>query len=546
MIQFPMQIPIHEIGEGSRLFMDYVSGGDTPATSILGGFQRGENRWEEVIGQTAHAADVGKQSWETLVDRLVAYNQTVGVGGDLLDKLRNAKDGGVRFVVTGQQPGVLGGPLLSLYKVMTAIAVSDHVERSYNVPCVPLYWVGADDVDFQEVRELFLVDSDLTPLSTAIAHDAYQAASPVGDISAQAVRDVWEAVEPLVSRCPHGKYVSKIVVDALDGATDHGVVTARVIAALTGGRAALIDGRDPAVRVHARDLFLRFFDQEEHVRQLVAESGRSLEEAGYHAQLWLGPDSGVFMVEGGRRKKIVDEKRQDLRARLAEDVGRFSPGVALRNLVQDSVFRPVAAVLGPAEIAYRAQLDRVYDAMDVRRPVTFPRLQATYVSPPVEALLRSLEALGNRDLVQLHANPTAFVKSIYASQRSDKIKAAEEHFKRAFRAGADEFLKSIDGALDQKTVEKSKRRLAEVSRRLEQVLDITEDAARTVSLRRWPFLGALGDYLKRKDKMQDRYLSLLTPFLFSGTDGYQSLTAATNAFVEGTLDGNVRFVVYSA
>ena len=546
MIQFPMQIPIQEIGEGSKLFMDYVSGGDTPATSILGGFQRGNSRWEEVISQSAHASDVGKQSWENLIERLGEYNHSVGVDGQVLDKLREAKDGGVRFVVTGQQPGVLGGSLLTLYKVMTAIAVSDHVERTFNVPCVPLHWVGADDVDFQEIRELFLVDCDLTPLSTAVAHDAYQAALPVGDIAAQAIRDVWEAVEPLVSRCPHGEYVSGIVDDALDGATDHGVVTARIIAALTGGRVALIDGRDPAVRVHGRELFLRFFDQEERVRELVAASGRSLEEDGYHAQLWLGPDSGVFMVEEGRRKKIVDEKRQDVRAHLAEDVGRFSPGVALRNLVQDSVFRPVAAVLGPAEIAYRAQLDQVYDAMDVGRPVAFPRMQATYLSPPIEALLSSLEALGNREVVQLHANPTAFVKSIYASQHSDKIKAAEEHFKRAFRAGTDEFIKSIDGTLDQKTVEKSKRRLADVSRRLEQVLDVTEDAGRTASLKRWPFLGALGDYLRRKDKMQDRYLSLLTPFLFSGADGYQSLTAATNAFVEGALDGNVPFVVYSA
>ncbi|MCK4775604.1 MAG: bacillithiol biosynthesis BshC, partial [Candidatus Krumholzibacteria bacterium] len=339
---------------------------------------RGNNRWEEVIEQSAHATDAGKQSWETLVDRLVEYNRSVGVGGPVLDKLRNAKDGGVRFVLTGQQPGVLGGSMLTLYKVMTAIAVSNHVEKTFNVPCVPLHWVGADDVDFQEIRELFLVDCDLTPLSTAIAHDTYQAAAPVGDIAAQAIRDVWEAVEPLVSRCPHGEYVSGIVDDALDDATDHGFVTARIIAELTGGRAALIDGRDPAVRVHARELFLRFFDQEEQVRELVAASGRSLEEAGYHAQLRLGPDSGVFMVEEGRRKKIVDEKRQDVRTHLAEDVGRFSPGVALRNLVQDSVFRPVAAVLGPAEIAYRAQLDQVYDAMDVGRPVAFPRMQASY------------------------------------------------------------------------------------------------------------------------------------------------------------------------
>lgn len=545
MIEFPMTIPIEEIGEGTKLFMDYVSGSETPASSILGGFRRGRV-WEDAVGRSTHEADVGQPTWEALVDRMVVYNQSVGAGENVIEKLRAAKHGGVRFVLTGQQPGVLGGPLLTLYKIVTSIAIADFVENTFNVPCVPLYWMGADDVDFNEIRELNLVDCNLTPLSTAIANDAHDAASPVGDIHTRSVRHVWEAVEPLVSRCTHGEFVSQIVADALDCAADHGEATARIIAAITGGRTALIDGREQAVRHHARDLFLGFFDEEDRVREAVAESGRSLEALGYHAQLRLGPDSGVFMLEGGRRKKIVDEKRQRIRGHLADDVGGFSPGVALRNLIQDKVFRPVAVVLGPAEIAYRAQLDRVYDALKVEKPVAVPRMQATFLSPSVVELLRSIDSPDQKAVELLHENPTAFVKRIFASRHTESVNEAEKQFKATYRAAADEFLLSIGGAIDEKAVEKTRRRLFDVERRLGQVLNITEEAGRTASLKRWPFLGSLADFLQRKGRMQDRYLSLLTPFLFSGAEAAPPLMGATEAFVEGTLDGNVPFVVYSA
>lgn len=542
MIKFPYMIPVEQLGGESKLFVDYVTGRPGVVRSALGGFERSDPQWKDALENWDPSLQAGVDTWNALVERLVEYNQELGVSASVVDKLRKAANGGARFVVTGQQPGVLGGPLLTLYKVATAVAVADHVETTTGTPCVPLYWMGADDVDFQEIRELFLVDCDLTPLATAIANDANQAASPVGDISPGAIRHVWESVEPLVSGCPHGAYLSRIVDGALDGAADHGEVTARIIAALTGGRAAVVDGRETAVRVHARDLFLRYFDQEPRVREEVAAAGRSLEADGYHAQLWLGPDSGVFMVDDDRRRKIVEDRREEARELMTSDPGRFSPGVALRNLVQDYVFQPVAAVLGPAEIAYRAQLGGVYRAMAVRRPVAFPRMQATYLAPVLSGLLRTMDAT---EVVRLQADPNAFAKTVYASQQPAEIETAAARFRREFQTGADEFMASLDAVLDKRTVDKSRKRLAEIARRLDQALNLTGDAGRAAALAKWPFLGTLGEYVRRKDKPQDRYLSSLVPFLFDGAEAGDALSSAVTAFVNETLDGRVSHVVYS-
>ena len=154
MIDKPLQIPVAQLGGQSKLFLDYVSGKETPIREILGGFGRGDDRWRR-----APAVREKSESWVGVVDRLVEYNRSLGVGEDVVDKLLAARDGGaVSFVVTGQQPGALGGPLLALYKLGTAIELAEHVEQTGGAPCVPLYWVGSDDVDFREIRDLFLIN----------------------------------------------------------------------------------------------------------------------------------------------------------------------------------------------------------------------------------------------------------------------------------------------------------------------------------------------------------------------------------------------------
>jgi hypothetical protein len=290
---------------------------------------------------------------------------------------------------------------------------------------------------------------------------------------------------------------------------------------------------------------LRYFEEEARLKDLVNRAGESLEQAGYHAQLRLGPDSGVFALEDGRRqrRKIGESQRSEARERMNEDVTLFSPGVVLRNLVQDQVFQPVAVVLGPAEIAYRAQLDGVYGEMGVSRPVVFPRLTATYLPPSVTGFLDTLDA---PDVAGLLRDPAAFVKHVHASLRSPAIDEAAERLRSAFRTSTDGYLSSLGGAVDKKAMDKTRKRFADLERRLAQALDSAGDAGKAESLSKWPFLGGLGEFVRRKDKPQERYLSLLAPFLFSGAGARDAVSGAAATFVDGALDGRTSHVVYSS
>jgi hypothetical protein len=69
---------------------------------------------------------------------------------------RRLADPATRVVVTGQQPGLLGGPLYTLSKAVAATLWAERLEEA-GTPAVPVFWVATEDHDFREVsRAVFL------------------------------------------------------------------------------------------------------------------------------------------------------------------------------------------------------------------------------------------------------------------------------------------------------------------------------------------------------------------------------------------------------
>ena len=67
--------------------------------------------------------------------------------------------GGALAVTTGQQPGLLGGPLYTLHKALSAAAVAARLEQEWGSPVVPVFWVAGDDHDFAEARGAAWLDT---------------------------------------------------------------------------------------------------------------------------------------------------------------------------------------------------------------------------------------------------------------------------------------------------------------------------------------------------------------------------------------------------
>ncbi len=66
---------------------------------------------------------------------------------------------GALVVTTGQQPGLFTGPLYTMHKAFAAAALARALERRWQRPVVPLFWIAGDDHDYAEASTASWVDT---------------------------------------------------------------------------------------------------------------------------------------------------------------------------------------------------------------------------------------------------------------------------------------------------------------------------------------------------------------------------------------------------
>ncbi len=524
------EVPIDRLPGTTELFRHFVAGSDAPVYRRLRGFRAGDDAWRYALGK-ARGVDA------RLVERMLAENEALGASRETIERLRGLSEGITRAVVTGQQPGVAGGPLLSLYKAATLVALAREIEARWRTPCVAVFWLGSDDDDFAEIRDLAIVSDALAAVSVSLEGSAHAPGRRVGDVAGKAVAHAWDAVSPFL---PKGDTAARVDAIVQSGG-DLGRIAARVLMEITNGSLAVIDSREPALDQAARETILEYFDREDAIRGLIVEGGDALVADGYHAQLDPGSDSGLFLVRDGTRHRVPSAVRAAARAEFARDVTAASPGVVARNLIQDAVFAPAAVVLGPAEIAYRAQLARVYDVMGIDKPVVFPRLGATFVPPAVaQAATRS-----GVDAALLAIDPAEWVTRVMRSLESARAAEAARAFESAFRLEAARFVESASERLDPRAREKLQRRVADLANRVASTAQgaVEQDALAGAS--QWPWLARAAELFARDRTPQERFLSALVPHSFHGDDAWPLVLDVAAGHVRDALDGRVLHRVYS-
>ena len=69
-----------------------------------------------------------------------------------VDRLRR----GALAAVTGQQVGLFGGPVFSIFKALTAVKTGGAGD-CLGVDCVPIFWLATEDHDLAEVNHVSLL-----------------------------------------------------------------------------------------------------------------------------------------------------------------------------------------------------------------------------------------------------------------------------------------------------------------------------------------------------------------------------------------------------
>jgi bacillithiol biosynthesis cysteine-adding enzyme BshC len=293
-------------------------------------------------------------------------------------------------VVTGQQAGVFGGPLYTLLKALTAIQLARRTERDLGVPVVPVFWVEAEDHDWEEIQSCTVLDAEFQPRTVTLPDLEGAGELPI----AQLVLDarVEQTTDELASILQQTEFTSAVIAD-IRAAWKPGTGMARAFATwletLLGPHGLLVyESADPDAKPLVADVFARELTSPGRTAALAAEAGEALAARGHAPQVLPQPDSvSLFRLNGGRTpiKKQGDHlvigetahSSEELAREATTSPGRFSPNVLLRPIVQDTLFPTIAYVAGPSELAYLGQLRGVYEAFGVPMPLMVPRTTAT-------------------------------------------------------------------------------------------------------------------------------------------------------------------------
>ena len=343
-------------------------------------------------------------------------------------------------VLTGQQAGLFGGPAYTLLKAITALKLADEVSRRHGVPAVAVFWIEAEDHDWDEVRSCTVLGEDLTCRTVALPERPAGHAVPVATV---ALDDQIERVlNELEQALPPTEFRATLLAD-LRAAYKPGVgmadAFARWLDQVLGQRGLIVyDASDPGTKPAVSQVFVRELSTPGHTARAASKAGAELKAHGYHAQVQAADESpALFRLDAERRpirqqngQLLVGEARYapDALAReAAEHPAGFSPGVLLRPIVQDALFPTVCYVAGPSELAYLGQLRAVYEHFGVPMPLIHPRASATLIDSassrflskyrfPLEALQPQDEA-GLNELLKTQI-PPAVEESFSAAEKA--------------------------------------------------------------------------------------------------------------------------------
>ncbi len=356
---------------------------------------QGERRWfilsrEELALRRLDAADCESRASGGVADRAglaAAIENTYEDWG--LPRAPEAATGIERLgrdetlcVVTGQQPGFLGGPLYVLYKALTSIALARWVEERYGRACVPVFWVAGEDHDIDEVRTARFPGGE--PAVFSLPHPAGRA--PLSSLPIDPASEaVIEEFISHVSSSPHSDTVGELAGQYRGRTVASGF--AALLASLLGGHGLVFI--DPEkLRPLSRPLVRQCIERPAELIERLEDGSRELEDAGLKP--FVSSRLPLFLVRDGRRDHLAPTEnglaidgggprfdRQELLEELEENPGSFSPGALLRPLIQDYLLPSVATVGGPAEAGYFSQMGPFSKWLGVEKPRLVLRFQGT-------------------------------------------------------------------------------------------------------------------------------------------------------------------------
>lgn len=418
------------------------------------------------------------------------------------------------YVIAGQQPGLLSGPLYTFLKAAGVVALARKLSETWDSPVLPLFWVASEDHDVMEVNRVFMNNKRY------VHH--YEGDIRRGKVPQVAAIPLEGAREPLLEyldqALPRTEF-TPWVLDAVGSADYSNYATAfssLMQDLFSQWPLRIVDA--PALRPLTAPVLSALVQMWPKVQTAFDEGMTAVRSHGFEPPL---KNAGVFEIVDGNRvalefkeKTVLLDKGETSFSEAAKSIrtwsADYSPNAALRPILQDAVLPIAATLAGPTELLYLWQVRPIYDVVKVKPSYLLPRPSATFV----EAKIRKAAEKADLEMDRI-LNVNDAVEKVISQKAEEEVKdprvaALEEKSAALFR--------EMDGLLEDsgsRWLQKSREAMAS---KMEKVLRrLREEQASASNLDR-SRLQKIADAVLPEGKLQERQLNVLQFINLYGPD----------------------------
>ena len=330
------------------------------------------------------------------------------------------------ILITGQQLGLFASPLYTIYKLVTIIKLAESLNDQNNrYHFIPVFWLESEDHDFQEICKVGLLDPYFEPKEIIYqGQDRGKVPMRYYQLESLVQSFVSEIKENIVETEFTSDLFNKII-NCYKPGTDWVTATRDFLKDIFEDKGLLFfnPGDD-----EIKDISVEFFKQllGEHKKNSAAftEVSQYIVKSGYQNQVKVIPGKTFIHFEADDKKRFhlyCDDRNYyfkdteikfTLKSALEFISGHpkaVSTSVVSRPLLQSWLLPVVSYIAGPAEIAYWAQLGKMFKNFNLVMPLVYPRISATLVEPKIARYLEKNQA----DVENISVKKKEFIDQYY-------------------------------------------------------------------------------------------------------------------------------------
>ncbi|NOX19243.1 MAG: bacillithiol biosynthesis cysteine-adding enzyme BshC [Chlorobi bacterium] len=395
-----MQINFSEIPGFSNLFLDYLYEFDN-CKVFFNKYFRDTDKYENQFKNRITPDDTLRVKLRSIISEQYSLRNPSKLTIQNINSIENEK---TIIIISEVQPFLFGGPLSVVYKIISAIKLSQKLKEDFDeFNFIPILWIEEENASLSEITNFTFTDKNNSLITLHCKTDEREAEH---DTTAGIIRlknEIAELVNKFSSLSPRTDFsddvVRRLVQSYKSGATFTEAFSQYAFRLFDEYGLVIFNPSDKEVKKLLAPVFRQeLINFREHAEKLVETTAAlddiySADEKLVPLNLYLTVESRRFLIEPAenqfrlhtKRKRISEE---EILAILKEEPERISPSSLLLPVCQNYLFQTGFRIADAAEISRLAQSERLYYFYDVEPPFIYPAISATLLEEQAAAYIR--------------------------------------------------------------------------------------------------------------------------------------------------------------